>query len=255
MDPDFRLFTSLRYDPTLIEVPSSGLDHAGWNYAHPSSLYMLDFHRDRMLRAAGHWGWEAAVQVIAGDAGLERLASFVAHATGNSQLSPPARVKVTLSRDGIFGYETSKVPEASLRNLFPRRLPPPSVTNNRTIDPSDPSTELVYEVLIDGPKTERSEYTHFKTTIRHMYDGARERARISLGDSKEVLIINGKDDSIMEGSTTTPYFWRSGRWTTPTVAKTFTMDLGSGGNDGTTRRWALERYVIIPRRSIFEARC
>jgi len=37
----------------------------------------------------------------------------------------------------------------------------------------------------------------------------------------------------MEGSLTSVYFWRGGRWITPTV--------GSGGQDGTSRRLALER--------------
>lgn len=37
----------------------------------------------------------------------------------------------------------------------------------------------------------------------------------------------------MEGSITTPYFWRGERWVTPSA--------DSGGNLGTTRRWALER--------------
>lgn len=36
----------------------------------------------------------------------------------------------------------------------------------------------------------------------------------------------------MEGSITTPYFARAGKWVTPPAAH--------GGNIGTTRRWALE---------------
>ena len=36
----------------------------------------------------------------------------------------------------------------------------------------------------------------------------------------------------MEGSITTPYFFRGGEWVTPPAA--------DGGNVGTTRRWALE---------------
>ena len=42
-----------------------------------------------------------------------------------------------------------------------------------------------------------------------------------------------EDGDIMEGSLTTPYFWRGGAWVTPKAE--------SGGNLGTTRRWAVER--------------
>ena len=42
---------------------------------------------------------------------------------------------------------------------------------------------------------------------------------------------------VMEGTLTTPYFWREGGWVTPRE--------GCGGNRGTTRRWALERGVAV----------
>ena len=74
-----------------------------------------------------------------------------------------------------------------------------------------------------------------------MYDAARERANIRPGVMKEVLVVNRDDQSVMEGSTTTPYFWRDGRWVTPPVSAKFSWKDGSGGQDGTSRRWALER--------------
>lgn len=72
-----------------------------------------------------------------------------------------------------------------------------------------------------------------------MYNLARERMGIRLGQLKEVLVA-ATDGVVMEGSVTTPYFWRGGRWVTPSVGARFGDD-GCGGQDGTTRRWALER--------------
>ena len=48
----------------------------------------------------------------------------------------------------------------------------------------------------------------------------------------EVLIVND-DGQIMEGCRFTPYFRRGSKWVTPAAE--------SGGNLGTTRRWALEK--------------
>lgn len=75
-----------------------------------------------------------------------------------------------------------------------------------------------------------------------MYDAARKRAHIDVPSAKqEVLLVNVMDGSIMEGSITTPYFFRNGRWVTPPVKAWYEAGADSGGNDGTSRRWALER--------------
>lgn len=63
---------------------------------------------------------------------------------------------------------------------------------------------------------------------------ARERAGIGSGDQAEVVLWNGEGE-VMEGSMTSVYFWREG-WVTPGLAQ--------GGNNGTTRRWLLERGMV-----------
>jgi 4-amino-4-deoxychorismate lyase len=50
--------------------------------------------------------------------------------------------------------------------------------------------------------------------------------------SEEVLLHNPSGE-ITEGSTTTPYFYRGGKWVTPPV------HAEHGGQRGTTRRWAI----------------
>ena len=249
MAEDFELFTSLRYDPALVEVRGRGLNHAGWNWENSSPLYMLDYHRDRMLWAATHWGWDAAVEVLSGESGLERLKDLVMMSLDETQSCSPMKVRISITQDGKLSITFAPTPEKSLANLFPEALPRPSATQNGDAGQGAPSKSPEYEVLVDDLWSDRSEYTHFKTTQRAVYDGARQRAKINLPDPKEVLIVNKTNGTIMEGSTTTPYFWREGRWVTPAVSKEFDMEKGSGGQNGTSRRWALERYVVRRRRA------
>ncbi|KAL9946802.1 hypothetical protein ACHAQF_002298 [Verticillium nonalfalfae] len=235
MSRDFQLFTSLRHDDGLRQVPTHGPQNAGWNQRLESPYYMLDYHRDRMLRAATHWAWPDAIQVLEGEAGLERLASFLDTSLADHRYT--ARVKILLAQDGRLACEKGPAAPVPLSNLFPSRLPVPDAE----VAAGDPSKNLVYEVVPDTALTSKSEYTHFKTTERAVYDDARSRAGIQLTDTTEVLVVNKTDGSIMEGSLTTPYFFRNGRWVTPPVPQKFSWESGSGGQDGTTRRWALER--------------
>ena len=236
MADEFSLFTSLRYDKSLEQVKALGLDWAGWNYRQVSPLYMLDFHRDRLLRAATHWEWKAAIDAISGEEGIARLGKAVEDAVGPNQ-DTPLRVRIELSRNGDITVQKGDTPAMPLQNLCPKNLPQPGAT------PASDEAELSpqYELLIDVDATKKSEYTHFKTTKRQMYDDARARAGLGLKDLKEVVLVNEEDGAIMEGSLTTPYFWRDNQWVTPPVPRKFSTAEGSGGNDGTTRRMMLER--------------
>lgn len=236
MADNFSLFTSLRYDIGLLEVPSKDIDYAGWNTANSSPFYMLDYHRDRMLRAATHWQWDKAVQVLSGQKGLEALTRAAEEFIGPSEKAA-LRFKVIVSREGIVSFEKNNTAPVGIENLFPLQLPPPGSPST----PQEPKKTPCWTIVLDGDQTAASEYTHFKTTKREMYDSSRKRLAIALTDEREVLLINQTDGSIMEGSLTTPYFWRDGRWVTPPVSAAFGLGAGSGGQDGTSRRWALER--------------
>jgi len=90
----------------------------------------------------------------------------------------------------------------------------------------------VFKVVLDALPTNKCLHTKDKTEWRPMYDYARLGAGIqSYQDAKEVLLFNA-DGNVMDGSITTPYFFRNGRWTTP--------ENDCGGQIGTTRRWALD---------------
>lgn len=74
MVDEFMLYTSVCYDPALLEVPDHPeCAYAGWNFENRSAIYMLDFHRDRMARAAENWGWDQAIEAVAGEVGHRRL--------------------------------------------------------------------------------------------------------------------------------------------------------------------------------------
>lgn len=236
MATDFSLFTSLRYDGRLKDIPAKGVEFAGWNYKNESPLYMLDFHRDRILRAAIHWKWTPAIEKLSGDEGLSTMAQQVVDFIGPSQTTA-LRVRLIVDHDGELTIERYNTPDTALQNLFPERLPPPGSIPSQ----SEPREPPKWILLLDDANLARSEFTHFKTTKRAMYDSARQRAGITPTDQKEVLIVNQEDGSVMEGTTTTPYFWREGRWVTPPVSSKFSLEDGSGGQDGTSRRWALER--------------
>ncbi|KAI1497104.1 aminotransferase [Biscogniauxia marginata] len=247
MADDFQLFTSLRYDPALLKLPTEGFADIGWN-GQPSPFYMLDFHRDRMLRAATHWGWIAAVDTLAGDQGLKRLQAFLQDITRHVGHGPH-RVKIILARDGSLSHEIRPTPQTPLNNLFPAYILEPACENlvpakEGRAQGRTPVRDFGFDILIDNQNTAKSEFTHFKTTHRPMYDEARSRARLSLADKKEVLLVNSHDGSVMEGSISTPYFWRDGQWVTPPVPELYNVVQGSGGNDGTTRKWALERNLV-----------
>ncbi|KAK0636333.1 aminotransferase [Bombardia bombarda] len=244
MASEFQIFSTLRYDPALLRVPASDMSYAGWNHVNPSPFYMLDFHRDRMLRAAAHWGWEAAEKVLRSDAGITSLSNVIMTVVGEEE-KVPMRVKVTMSKEGAMEVLAAKIPKIAMGNLFPERLPVPGEEPSPGVALNLPLKAQEYEVVLDQTSTSWSEYVHFKTTKREMYDLARQRAQIGLTDRKEVLIVNKSDGSILEGSLTTPYFWRSGRWVTPVVTSDFPTKRGSGGQDGTTRRWMLERGLAF----------
>ena len=247
MAPDFELFTSCRYDTQLLES-TANLQSWPTPNPKPSPLYMLPYHRDRMLQAAEHFDWKKAVATIDGIDGFSRLVQKVEGTLGDMTSPIPHGIRITLNFDGEIAVTNDQPPHVPLENLIPQRLPPPesasrsqvsSLTGGAlSVGPSDSihgdaKKEEPWEVVPDNVRTTPSPYTLYKTTKRDMYDLARRNAQIVLGDCKEVLLINDIDGAIMEGSITSVYFWRNGKWTTPPSQ--------SGGQIGTTRRWALDK--------------
>ncbi|OAQ97442.1 hypothetical protein LLEC1_01813 [Akanthomyces lecanii] len=237
---NFHIFTSVRYDPSLQQAPSRGFQHATWNYNHVSPFYCLDYHRDRLLQAATHWGWQSAIDTLTGDEAITKLAESANDFLGTAQLTP-VRLRIIVHAHGTFEFQKFDTPNASMENLFPVRLPAPGATP----DEMEAKRSVVYALLRDDTPISRSEFTHHKTSNREVYNDARSRAGIAGGDRKEVLMINDQNGEVMEGSITTPYFWRNDRWITPPISAEFSSSVGSGGNNGTSRRYALENKLAV----------
>jgi 4-amino-4-deoxychorismate lyase len=244
---DFRLYSSLRYDPLLISLP---INTESWDEKNkgPSPFYILKHHRDRILKAAEHFGWTDAADAIRGPDGFAQLLKKLNEVI-NIQTPNPLRIRVLLSHDGSIAVESSPAAPVTEANLFPKRIPPPKATPQMKVSPltggaltlgdgdavhGDPPMTEAWEVVPDTVRTVPSPYTSHKTTNRDMYGAARKRVGIKdMAEKREVLIISEKDGEVMEGSLTSVFFWRNGKWTTPPAS--------SGGQVGTTRRWALEK--------------
>ncbi|KAK4162578.1 aminotransferase [Cladorrhinum sp. PSN259] len=252
--PDFQIFTTLRYDPLLLTLPTHNppLTHAGYNHTTQSPFYMLPYHRDRLLASAKHFNFsQKAIDLLTSPSALQTLSQTItSQIPDHHPSSPPHRVRVAISPDGTISVTASEIPPVPLSNLFPSSLPSspgPTTTTNPSINPDD-----IFQVLVDtNSRTNPSEYTHYKTTSRKSYDSARERAGIvNPADKKEVLIVDESSQEVMEASITTPYFFRESKWVTPLVREQHqrqeqqqTPEKYQGGQDGTSRRWALETGI------------
>ncbi|RDW91242.1 hypothetical protein BP5796_02407 [Coleophoma crateriformis] len=249
MAPDFQLFSSLRYDPILLSNSVNTQLSPG---KQPSPFYMLEYHRDRILQAAEHFGWSQAIAALEGTEGLTRLASKLGEYSFVKSLTP-FRVRVLVAHDGTITAESNSTLAVSLENLYPARIPPPLTAAPAKVSPltggaltlgdndtvaGDARKGEAWTILADSAKTTPNPYTAYKTTSREMYNTARERVGIvDLTLKKEVLLVSDQDEAIMEGSMTSVFFWRNGKWTTPPIS--------SGGQAGTTRRWLLEKGLCV----------
>ncbi|KAL5604758.1 hypothetical protein BROUX41_001900 [Berkeleyomyces rouxiae] len=243
MAEEFELISSLRYDP-LLEAAHHNPDfpHAAWNHTTLSRCYMLDFHRDRLQRAAAHWVWNDVYSTLSGPAGLDALAALIDRSVRAAGTVDQAQaVRLSVSRDGHMAATLRAVSSpATLEDLYPSVLTAPAPAHPAAAEVTEPS----FAVRLDHCATEPSPFTHYKTTKRDMYNTARARLGIALADPVEVLMVSAQGE-IMEGSITTPFFWRGGRWVTPPIPDAYQDHKGAGGQDGTTRRWALEQNFAV----------
>jgi 4-amino-4-deoxychorismate lyase len=89
----FELFTSLRYDPILIDCPQN--DSELLSFSPKSPLYMLIYHRDRMLEAARHFAWQAVVENLLDGKSLEKalLSEIEKYQSRNGGQKTPLKVR------------------------------------------------------------------------------------------------------------------------------------------------------------------
>ncbi|EAW11626.1 uncharacterized protein ACLA_093250 [Aspergillus clavatus NRRL 1] len=223
----FQIISSLRYEPALPEVIKTSAAEC-----YPDSLqspfYLLPYHQQRLLSAAECFKWTEAVAFLQQD--LKSFAQFLDGFIPDQ--TKPWRLRIVVDRHGRCTVDVNPaMPMEPLSLLLPSDKRPPS----------DP-----WRVVVDSQPTIPSPFTRYKTTSRNNYTAARLRSNItSPQDPVEVLIVN-PNGQIMEGSITTPYFRRRGHGSQPegngqnsSEPTWVTPPLSSGGNAGTTRRYAL----------------
>ncbi|GFN20712.1 hypothetical protein AtubIFM55763_009827 [Aspergillus tubingensis] len=217
---DFKIISSLRYDPALSTI---GKRAAARTTPDPltTPYYLLPYHQERLRNAAACFSWEKALAFLKQDTNqfVEILNTFIPDNT------KPWRLRILLDSTGTCEVEVN--PTTSMN---PLNYLTPTETNLQS---------TAWRVYIDSERISPSVFTTHKTTARDFYTAARLRSGIvSFVEPAEVLLINPAGE-IMEGSITTPYFRR--RDTTEGEGKPawITPPLSSGGNAGTTRQYAL----------------
>ncbi|PWY75133.1 D-aminoacid aminotransferase-like PLP-dependent enzyme [Aspergillus heteromorphus CBS 117.55] len=223
LPPDFKIISSLRYDPTL---PAVLAQRAADFYPDPlkTPYYLLPYHQERLRNAATCFGWDSAVTFLKQDLSqfVRFLDSFIPDNT------KPWRLRIVIDSTGTCDVEVSLT-----TSMDPLNLLIPSESN------SSPSN--TWRVYVDPERLAPSALTTHKTTARDFYNAARLRSGIASPlEQAEVLLVNPAGE-IMEGSITTVYFRRrnttgggdgaGAQWVTP--------PLSCGGNAGTTRHYAL----------------
>lgn len=225
------IFTTIRFQQDLLRSPANRKACCDTI----SSLYLLAFHAQRFTDAlceAPSWNplWNAlraentlpeiAISLLSADC-YKAIEEY-------TEIRPQARhealrLRVTISTRGKVSCEVS-APLSSLseRSLFPITL---------TVDDTN---YAIWTASLDTEATPVTVATMYKTSDRACYDRARRTAGISPSDTREVLLYTNTGQ-ILDGSITTPYFLRSGRWITPAAS--------CGGLRGTTRRYALENKL------------
>ncbi|KAI9806748.1 MAG: hypothetical protein M1825_006205 [Sarcosagium campestre] len=204
-----------------------------------------DFSLDRILQAALFFEWHLAATNLGGEAGCHFLEHLLADALAE-------QVRTLLNKSGSWEVEFSATPVVPLERLFPKSLLrhdtfiPSARTGGALILGPDSymgskggNAESVepWDVFVDSQPTNPSAFTKYKTTLRSVYVDARRRVGIhSFQTPAEVILVNTSDE-LMEGSLTSVYFFRDGRWVTPLT--------GCGGQDGTTRRYLIEQDVCV----------
>ncbi len=159
--------------------------------------------------------------------------------------------------------------------------PTDSMPSDSSSQDSFPPTPPEWHVRLDTGPTLPSSFTLLKTTHRTCYNASRSRALPTHPTPgaqiyTDVILYNSVDE-LTEGTTTSLYFFRGGRWVIPPVgvpAGGFTSDIlqgseeagdggdegelrtpfagrwghsvrsakvGAGGQRGTSRRWALKK--------------
>jgi hypothetical protein len=222
------IFATVRYDPLLMTSPEN--QAASFNRRCP--FYLLEHQWTRLQVANWCTSFYRKGEQQNSTGGPSNFLYGLLSAVKRWKETHPnehpecLRIKIRSYISGRVTTEIWPLPRIPLSGLFVHTFGVP-----------DQLPKSEWRVVMDAEPTEATESTMYKTSDRFPYGRARAMAGIpTYATPKEVLLFNS-DNAILDGSASTPYFYRDGRWVTPTAA--------SGGLQGTTRRWALENGICI----------
>ncbi|KAF2732891.1 hypothetical protein EJ04DRAFT_496272 [Polyplosphaeria fusca] len=295
----FQLFTSLRYDPLLLT--SAENSSPTLNFVMPSPFYMLRYHRDRMLEAAQHFDFHAVAKLLEDGPSLHStLLQKVTDWTTQGNQNGPLKLRLLFDKSATLCVELSPVPPVPLSTLYPSSFDPPDHSppphpaqtptptfspltgGPLTLGPSDslpaqtspPSPPWL--IKLDTHPTPSTPFTLLKTTHRTVYTSSRARSLPTPTPTLSEVMLYNECSELTEGSMTSLYLFRGGRWVTPPVGvpagdfdgetlkggeadegelrrpfagrwghSVRSAKVGAGGQRGTTRRWALGRGMCM----------
>jgi len=241
-EPPSSIFTTVRYSEAMMYWEANHSLPGVPNVGLRTRFYMLKYHIDRLRKAAECFNWPKDAlndeHVLARSmVDIASTKTFQACEDDIKRLHLVAgRVRVTVDSTGEAKIECAIVPLNSMdheETYFPRSL-----------QLHEPFPPPIYQLYLCPFPTEPSAYTRHKTDRREMYTAARMACGLSAqptSDPVEVLLWNPRG-LLMEGSLTSVYFYRPDQqreatWITPHTQ--------CGGNDGTTRRWALQQGLCV----------
>ena len=283
--PTFQLFTSLRYDPILLE--STENSRQDLNFITPSPFYMLAYHRDRMVEAAQHFDFSLVTSKLSDGGSLHSLLLMLVQEwqKGEGKADGPLKLRILFDKLANMTVDFLPIPSVPLTTLYPISFGPPNTapqehpakkkefnpspltggalslgptdflptagsspssslpqsqilkpssltdgalsldhtdshpTSNKEPAPTSHGQPPEWKLKVDTAPTPSNQFTLLKTTERDMYDESRARALPSNPASavhREVILFNSVRE-VTEGTLTSLYFHRGGRWVTPPV--------------------------------------
>ena len=222
------IFTTLRYDPLLTTSP----ENTASSFNRPCPFYLLEHQWTRLQIANRCTSFYRSREPSNGYGGPSNflyglLGSVNKWRDSNPDKPPEAmRIKVRAYTSGRNTTEIQPLPRIPLDRLFKHTLSTP-----------DELPKSEWTVVLDLIATGASESTIHKTSDRLPYERARAMAGIASFTSPNEVLLYNTDGNVLDGSTSTPIFYRNDKWVTPASS--------SGGLQGTTRRWALEKGLCV----------
>lgn len=237
----FSIFTTLRYDPLTYTGKGNLFDALNATPLDESFFFLLSYHVDKLRRSGDFFGFPT------GNLTTEILLNHLTNALVSADRLIAHRIKVTVSKDGLYGIEHAPLPES---NTLTTDIPDYHQFQKASTDASSNIPGYLqawtgWTLYLDHEKVQPSMFTSFKTTRREVYNQARNNLNIVPGDRREVL-LQDNNNNVLEGSITSVAFWRQQKdpFTGEVSFKWVTPNLASGCMDGVIRRWLLDKNHI-----------